>query len=225
MLKQRIRTMAISKSLLASATKGLVITTAALGALGMVSSSVYASLTATASNTTGGSINTGTMKLTQAPSVVVGITGGFVTPVTLLAPGDTVRRYVDLTNTGSIDAAAVTLTSTAAVANALTTDGTAGLQVVVKECAVAWTNAGVCTPGSTTVLASTSLLSLATAKSLVLSSVLSAAVNHLQFAITLPAGSEVTVNGVLPVGTIQGLTSILTWNFSETMRTVTTTDN
>jgi len=214
-----------SSALLTSATKGLVIVSAALGGLGLVSSSVYASLTATASNTTGGSINSGTLKLTEAPSTVVGITGGFVTAVTLLAPGDTVRRYIDLTNTGTLDAATVTLATAASVANALTTDGTAGLQVVIKECAVAWTNAGVCTPGSTTVLASTSLLAMATAKTLALSSVLSAAVNHLQFAVTLPAGSEVTVNGVLPVGTVQGLTTALTWTFSETMRTATVTDN
>lgn len=214
-----------STSLLATATKGLVIATAALGGLGLVSSSVYASLTATASNTTGGSINSGTLKLTQAPSTVVGSTGGFATAITLLAPGDTVRRYVDLTNTGTLDAATVTLATSASVANALTTNGTAGLQVEVKECAVAWTNAGVCTPGSTTVLASTSLLAMTSAQTLTLSSVLASAVNHLQFAISLPAGSEVTVNGTLPVGTVQGLTTAITWTFSETMRTSTITDN
>lgn len=217
--------MATNKSLLATATKGLVIATAGLGGLGLVSSSVYASLTATASNTTGGSINSGTLKLTQAPSTVVGITGGFATAITLLAPGDTVRRYVDLTNTGTLDAATVTLATSASVANALTTDGTAGLQVVVKECAVAWTSAGVCTPGSTTVLASKSLLAMTTAQTLTLSSVIASAVNHLQFAISLPAGSEVTVNGTLPVGTVQGLTTAITWTFSETMRTSTITDN
>lgn len=214
-----------NKELLASATKVLVIVSAALGGLGLVSSSVYASLTATASNTTGGSITTGTLKLTQAPSTVVGITGGFVTAITALAPGDTVRRYVDLTNTGTLDADTVTLSTAASVANALTTNGTAGLQVVVRECAIEWTNAGVCTPGSTTVLTSTSLLALATEQTLTLSSVQASAVNRLQFTISLPTGSEVSVNGVLPVGTIQGLTTALTWTFSETLRANTTTDN
>jgi len=207
------------------ATRLLVITTAALGAVGLISSSVYASLIATASNTTGGSITSGSLKLTQAPSTVVGITGGFATAITALAPGDTVKRYVDLTNTGTLDGDTVTLDSVASVANALTTNGTAGLQVTINECAVAWTNAGVCTPGATSVLAQTSLLALASAQTLNLSSVVAGAINHLQFVITLPAGSEVTVNGVLPVGTVQGLSTALTWTFTETLRTNTTTNN
>ncbi len=213
------------KTILAQATKGLVITTAALGAVGLISSSVYAALTATASNTSGGSITSGTLKLTQAPSSVVGITGGFVTAITALAPGDTVKRYIDLTNTGTLDGNTVTLGTAASVANALTTNGTAGLQVTVNECVDPWTNAGVCTPGATSVLAQTSLLTMSSAQTLTLSSVIAGNVNHLQFIISLPAGSEVTVNGALPVGTVQGLTTALTWTFTETLRTNTSTNS
>ena len=214
-----------TKAIFAGTTKAVVIVSAGLGALGLISSSVFAGLTATADNTSGGSISAGTLKLTQASSSVVGITGGFSTAITGLAPGDTVKRYVDLTNTGTLDAQAVTLATTASVANALTTNGVAGLQVAINECSVAWTSTGLCTPTSTVVLASTSLLTLTTAQTLALSSIVSLAVNHLQFVITLPAGSEVTVNGAPPVGTVQGLTTAVTWNFSETLRTNTVTNN
>jgi hypothetical protein len=208
-----------------NAAKAVFLATAALGGLALVSTSVYASLSATATNVTGGSVNTGTLKLTQAPSAVVGITGGFVTDILNIAPGDTVNRYVDLTNGGTLDGNTLTLTAVASVANALSTNGTTGLQVSIKNCAIAWTAAGVCTPGSTTVLASTSVLALAGAQTLVVPSLAAAAVNRLQFSIFLPAGSEVSVNGVLPGGTIQGLTTALTWTFLETVRASTTTNS
>lgn len=205
--------------------KVAIVTAAALGGTALVSSSVFASLTATASNTTGGSVETGTLKLTQAASGVSGITGGFTTNITNVAPGDTVNRYITLTNGGTLDGDVLTLAIAASPSNALTTNGTAGLQVTIKECAIAWTNAGVCTPGSTTVLAASSLLSLASAKTLAVSSLASAAVNYLQFSLNLPAGSEVTNNGTLPAGTVQGLTTAVTWNFLETLRANTTTNS
>jgi len=206
-------------------TKVAIYLAAALGGMGLVSSAVYASLTAVASNTSGGTVTSGTLKLTQAPSTVVGITDGFATSISTMAPGDTVRRYIDLTNTGTLDGDTVTLKAVPSVSNALTTNGTVGLKVTVNECSVPWTNAGVCTPGSTAVLTQKSLLTMASDQTLTLSSVLAGSVNHLQFVITLPAGSEVTTNGALPVGTVQGLSTALTWTFTETMRAVTTTDS
>ena len=156
---------------------------------------------------------------------MAGITGGFATAITAMAPGDTVKRYIDLSNVGTLDGSAVTLSTSASVANALTSNGSLGLQVAINECSVAWTNAGVCTPGATSVLAQTSLLAMASPQSLSLSSVLAGDVNYLQFVISLPAGSEVTVNGALPVGTVQGLTTSLTWTFNESLRTNTVTNN
>ena len=206
------------------AAKVALVAAAALGGTALVSSSVFASLTASASNVSGGSVAAGTLKLTQASSTVPGITGGFVTAVSNIAPGDTVNRYIDLTNGGTLDGGVLTLATTASPSNALTTNGAAGLQVTVRECAVPWTSAGVCTPGATTVLAPTSLLDMGVAKTLAVSTLLSTAVNHMQFAISLPVGSEVTVNGTLPSGTVQGLTTVLTWNFLETLRTNATTN-
>ena len=204
-----------------------IVAAAALGGTALVSSSVFAALTASASNTSGGSVTTGTLILTQAPSGVTGITGGFATAITSMAPGDVVNRYVDLTSSGTLNSASMTLGASGSPSNALTTNGTAGLQVTIKECSVAWTNSGTCSGTQTTDLASTSVLSLVTPASLTLqaNSLLSGAVIHLQIGIALPAGSEVTVNGVLPGGTVQGLTTAVTWTFTETQRIATTTNS
>ena len=204
-----------------------IVAAAALGGTALISSSVFAALTASADNTSGGSVTTGTLILTQAPSGVTGITGGFATAITSMAPGDVVNRYVDLTSSGTLNSASMTLGASGSPSNALTTNGTAGLQVTIKECSVAWTNSGSCSGTQTTDLASTSVLSLVTPASLTLqaNSLLSGAVIHLQIGIALPAGSEVTVNGVLPGGTVQGLTTAVTWTFTETQRTATTTNS
>ncbi|CAN2190816.1 hypothetical protein MCERE85_00523 [Candidatus Nanopelagicaceae bacterium] len=204
-----------------------IVAAAALGGTALVSSSVFAALTASASNTSGGSVTTGTLILTQAPSGVTGITGGFATAITSMAPGDVVNRYVDLTSSGTLNSASMTLGASGSPSNALTTNGTAGLQVTIKECSVAWTNTGTCSGTQTTDLASASVLSLVTPASLTLqaNSLLSGAVIHLQIGIALPAGSEVTVNGVLPGGTVQGLTTAVTWTFTETQRIATTTNS
>lgn len=217
------------KKLLTASTltaKVAIVVAAALGGTALVSSSVFASLTATASNAAGsGSVNSGTLKLTQAASGVTGITGGFTTAVTAMAPGDTVNRYIDLINGGTLDGSALTLGLAASPATALTTDGINGLKITVNQCSVAWTNTGTCS-GTTTpnVLASASALSLATPATLSMASgsLLAASVNHLQISIALPAGSEVVANGVLPTGTVQGLTTALTWTFTEALRTNTT---
>lgn len=46
---------------------------------------------------------------------------------------------------------------------------------------------------------------------------------NLQVSLTLPDQNETTTNGTVPVGTIQGLTAALTWTFTESQRTATTT--
>ena len=204
-----------------------VVVAATVGGTALVSSNVFASLTATASNTSGGSVTTGSLKLTQAASGVAGITGGFTTAITNMAPGDTQDRYIDLTNGGTLDGSSLTLGIAASPSTTLTTDGTNGLQVTINQCSVAWTAAGVCSGTTTTGLAASSALSIVTAaKNLALAtgSYAAAAVNHLQIVLALPAGSEVVNNGVLPGGTVQGVTTALTWTFTEALRTNTTTN-
>lgn len=201
--------------------KMAVVITAVLGGSAMVSSAVFASLTATATGT--GSVTSGDLKLTQAST---GASGGFATAIADMAPGDTKNRYVDLLNGGTLDALTPTLRLAGSGATALTTNGTAGLQVSINACSVAWTQAtGVCSGDTTVVLASTSALALASDTSITLPSNLAGATSALKISIALPTGSEVTTDGTLPVGTVQGLTTTLTWTFTETQRTGTTVNN
>src|SRR3954464_2266601 len=62
---------------------------------------------------------------------------------TRIAPGDTMQRAFQLSNSGTIDlASAPTLTTTASPTSLLDTDATNGLQMVIDKCSVAWTEAG-----------------------------------------------------------------------------------
>lgn len=211
-----------------------IVLTATVGGVALVGSSVFASLTATAFNTSAHSVTSGTLKFTQAPSGVVGLTAGFVTPVTGLAPGDTINRFVDLSNAGTLAGAAVTLgLADAGTVKLLTTDATNGLKVTVKECTVVYTlTAGVssCSGGTeTTMLSQTPAATLVSTPQLLTVAaadlVANTGVAHLKIIIDFPSTlTEVTTNGSLPSGTLQGLTSLLTWTFTETQRAGGTTN-
>lgn len=216
----------LSKSAGSIALKVTIIAAAAIGGAGLVSSNVFAALTATASNTTGGSVTTGTLSLTLAPSSVSGITGGFTTAITAMGPGDTVNRYIDLTNAGTLDGASPTLLISTVDSNTIVNNVTTGLQVTLFTCSAAWTNTGTCSGTTTVAMSVTSVAVLKSgAQSITLPTVLASGVNRLKVAISLPAGSENTVNGVLPVGTVQGLTAALTWQFTVTERSAVTTNS
>ena len=222
------------RSLFASTAKGIgsvglkivIVSAATIGGAALVSSSVFASLTATATNT-GQSVTSGTLKLTQASSTSPA-SGGIATAILVMAPGDTVNRYIDVVNGGSLNSAGMTLGLTDSAPSALTTNGTAGLQVVVNGCSTAWSALGVCTGGATAMMSSkTALAMTGTPQTLTLpaGTTTAGSTTYLQISLTLPAGSEVTTNGLLPGGTVQGLSSTLVWTFTETERTATTTNS
>lgn len=201
--------------------KILVVITATTGGAALVSSSVFASLSATASSI--GSVTSGTLSITD--SATSG-SGGLTTTIANMAPGDTVNRYIDLVNAGNIDGDTPTVRIVDGTPTALTTDGTAGLQITITACDVAWTQAtGVCSGTPTTVRASTSALSLASHTAITLPSKLAGVTNRLKVSIFLPSGSEVTADGVLPPGSIQGKSAALTWTFTIQQRTNTTTNS
>ncbi len=207
--------------------KILIVVTASVGGAALISSSVFAALTASASNTSGGSVTSGTLKLTQAASGVSGITGGFTTAITGMAPTDTVNRYVILSNPGTLNSASMTLGASGSPSNALVTDGTKGLQVQIKQCSSAYPANGTCGGDEDIVLTTRSVASLTTPAALTLQSgaLNSGATTYLKIAISLPASTEETINGDLPSGTIQGLTSSITWTFTQTQRAGTTSDS
>lgn len=207
-------TTVLSKSAGSIALKITIVAAAAIGGAGIVSSNVFAALTATATNTSGGQVTTGTLKLTMAPSGVSGITSGFSTTIANIGPGDTYNRYIDLTNSGTLDGMTPTLQLVTSDTNTLVESATAGLQITISGCSIAWTNGGVCNGTPTAVLASTPAKTLKTsATSITLPTLLASGVNYLKVSVALPASSENVLNGVLPSGTIQGLTTNLTWTF------------
>ena len=198
----------------------------AVGAAGhaVTGGGVYAAQNATASNTTAQNATSGILSLTMANNGA-----GFSQGVANLAPGDVVNRYVTLTQGADLDAKDLALKVTDATPTLLTTDATKGLRVTVRQCVGGdWTvtgaGAGTCAGTSTSVLATNvPLSSLATTPAALASSVAAGSTVKLQLALSLPDQTETAVNGVRPTDSIQGLSSALTWTFSETQRTATTT--
>ncbi|WP_427006419.1 TasA family protein [Pseudarthrobacter sp. H2] len=191
--------------------------------LAITGAGVYAALSATAVNTTAESVTSGTLSLTMANNGT-----GFSQAVSNLAPGDVVNRYITLTQGAVLDGKDITLAVADATPTLLTTNAIKGLHATVTQCSVAWvpgTGAGTCSGTPTVLLPSTPLSTLATAAAVKSGANAAGSVLNLQIALTLPDQAETTVNGVNsgPGVTIQGLTSALTWTFSETQRTATTT--
>ncbi|HWB67384.1 MAG TPA: TasA family protein [Mycobacteriales bacterium] len=187
---------------------------------------VWASLDATASNTTAQHVTSGTLKLQLSDNG-----DGFTQAVSNLAPGDVVNRYVDLANNGSLDAKGMTLGIVASPNNALVTDGsspstTKALHVTVTQCTGGtWApSTGVCSGTTSSALSSTVLSTLSTPQSLTgLTTIGNGTTIHLQVTLTLPDQTETTTNGTLPTNTIQGLSTDLTYTFTEGQRDATTT--
>ncbi len=196
------------------AVAGLLTTSVGL----LAAAGVYAGLSATATGAE--SVTSGTLNLTLSPDVGA----GFSNFTGKMAPGDTDNVYVDLNNTGTLaSAAGMTLAIAGAPVNALTSGAVVGegLTVTATQCSVAWTLAtGVCSGTTTPILATTQVHSLATPVALSNIPALAAAtgqVAHVQVSLGLVA-TETSVNGVAPAPTVQGLTTTLTYTFTEQQR-------
>ena len=193
-----------------------------IAALAITGGGVFATLTATTFNPTPQTVTSGTLSLSMANSGA-----GFSQGISNLAPGDTVNRFVTLTQGAILEAQALTVAVGDTTTSKLTSDPASGLHLTVNQCTVAWTYAsGVCSGTTTTLLTSTSLSSLiSSASSLVSGSIAKSSILYLQMQLVLPDKTENTANGTLPAGTIQGLSASLTWTFGETQRTSTSTNS
>lgn len=207
-------------------TKIAAVFTAMAVSISVASPYVTAALSATAANPVAQTITSGTLSLTSANNG-----NGFSTTLSAMAPGDIQNRYVNYTNAGTLDAQGLNLSIADAGSTILTSNGTTGLQVTVTGCSVAWTVAtGLCsgtaaTVAGTDLLASTSLLGLKTVAGVVNSGVITAgATKFYKFSIALPNTTEVTTNGVLPGGTVQGLTATVTWTLTTAQKAAVTTN-
>ena len=166
----------------------------------------WAQLTATASTVNPQSVSTGTLKLELAKNGT-----GIEQAISNVAPGDTVNRYVTLTNSGTLAAKDLTFAATAATGSSpvLVTDaaGSASskaLRISIDTCSVAWNAAtGACTGTQGALLAATPLNGLSTANPLPGAGEIAAAqAFHLRISATLPDQNENTVNGIAPTGTV-----------------------
>lgn len=204
--------------------KLMIVAAATVGGGALVSSSVFAALSAEATGST--SVTTGTLTLTAGSG---GIGGGFNTAITAMAPGDTVNRFVNIVNGGTLAGLTPSLKILASGSTALNT-GSAALQVNIQSCGVAWTSgsAGGCasptnvlgTPGSGVFIST-----LATGSTLSNMTLTAGATNRLMITLSLPAGNEVITNGVIPGTSVLGVTTTLNWTFTEQQRASTNTDS
>ncbi|HTZ10718.1 MAG TPA: hypothetical protein VMB72_16715 [Acidimicrobiales bacterium] len=188
---------------------------------------VYAGLSATATGTS--SLTTGTFNLTLSADVGA----GFSNFTGKMAPGDTDNVFVNLNNTGTLaSAAGMTLWVAGSPVNALTNGSVSGegLTVTLTQCSVAWTLAsGTCGGTTTPILATTQISTMNTSSTpATLLNVPSLAattgqVAHVEVSLGL-VGTETSNNGTPPAQTIQGLSTTLTYTFTEQQRTPVVTN-
>ncbi len=173
--------------------------------------------TFTSSTSASQSVSTGSVTIALG---AVGPANRLTVNATAVAPGDTMQRAFDLSNSGTLDlAAAPTLTTTASPTSLLDTDATNGLQMVIDKCSVAWTEAGTspaytytCSGTTTSVLASRAIIGSAITLSNLATLVTAGGSEHLRLTLTLPSTAG---------NTFQSLTSTITYTFNASQRTAT----
>jgi spore coat-associated protein N len=198
-----------------STAQKLLATVAVLGAAASIAGlGTYATWTSTTSQNQ--SISSGTV------TIALGATGAATNRLNIgasaLAPGDTIQRSVDLTNSGTIDLASVTLTTTAPTSSLLDTDAANGLQMVVDKCSQAWAEGGTapaytytCGGTNSSVLASRAVIGSNLSLSN-LGATTPGATDHLRVTLTLPSGAP---------NTLQNQSSTISYAFTGTQRAAT----
>lgn len=190
------------------------------GVLALTGAGVFAGLNAVATGTQ--DVTSGTLSLVVSTDAGA----GFGQTFSNMAPGDVHNSFVALTNGATLAAKDLTLSVSGTGANVLTTSTTKGLAVAVTQCSVAWTSGAVCGGSTTALLASTPVATLSgTPGSVVSGAIATSAVYHLMISITLPDQVETTTNGTPPGGTVQGLSTTLTFSFNELQRVAVTTNS
>jgi predicted ribosomally synthesized peptide with SipW-like signal peptide len=201
------------RSLRPAVTRKLLTSLAILGAAASIAGlGTYATFTSTTSQSH--TIASGTV------TIALGSTGASTNRLNIgasgLAPGDTIQRSVDLINSGTLDLASITLTTTASPSSLLDTDTTNGLQMVIDKCSVAWTESGppytyTCGGTTSSVLASRAVIGSGLSLSN-LGATTAGATDHLRVTLTLPSGAG---------NTLQNQSSTITYAFTGTQRAAT----
>jgi predicted ribosomally synthesized peptide with SipW-like signal peptide len=155
-------------------------------------------------------------------TIALGATGAATNRLTVnatgVAPGDTIQRSFDLSNTGNLNLATVGVTTTAAPSSLLDTDSVNGLQMVIDKCSTAWTEAGsspaftyTCGGTNTTIIASRAVIG-SSLNMAGLAALTNGGTDHLRVTLTLPSTAG---------NTFQGLTSTVSYSFLGTQRNAT----
>jgi spore coat-associated protein N len=180
-------------------------------ATGLVMATTYAAWT--------GSANQNNQIASGTISITLGATGGATNRLDInassIAPGDTIKRSVDLINpSGNMDLSSITLTTAASPSSLLDTDTVNGLQMQIDRCSQAWTETGTspafsysCGGTTVPVLGVVPVIQTNAALSN-LSALTNNNTDHLLVTLTLGGSST----------SLQGLTSSITYTFTGTQR-------
>lgn len=119
--------------------KKVLLSLAALGTAGAIAGlGTFATFTSTTSASQ--TVTAGKVEIALGAS---GAANRLSVSATNVVPGDTINRAVDLVSTSTDPMASVKLTTTATASSVLDTNTTDGLQMYVRNCSAAWTEAGV----------------------------------------------------------------------------------
>jgi len=198
--------------------KCAILLCAVLGATSLTTSSVYATLIAKARTTIPQSVTTGTLSLTMTTGLNSGTTDGFIAPIVNMAAGDGVVRFVDITLGGSLSGSTLYLVGTPSeTATALLTDVNSGLRLSVEECDLPYSSSGNCSSTVYNDLTSTAYATVGGRFRINTYNLTPGRTIYLKILFRLPGGNEFVQDGVLPTGSLQGLTQNITWSFEETV--------
>jgi spore coat-associated protein N len=153
---------------------------------------------------------------TGTVSITLGTANRLTVGASNLVPGDTIQRAVDITNDGSAGTSSVgsiSLTTAATTSSQLDADTSAGLQLNIDKCSVAWTESGppytyTCGGATSVVLASRAVLGTDVALSN-MSSVTAGSSDHLRVTLTLPGSAG---------NSLQGQSSTIAYTFTANQR-------
>src|SRR3954471_10812362 len=187
----------------------IVVLAAAAGIAGLGTYATFTSSTSASQTVSSGTVQIGVGAAGPANRLAVGASD--------LASGDTLQRAFDLANSGTIDLASFSFSSSASPSSLLDSDATNGLQMVIDKCSVAWTESAppyTYTCGGTTsgVVASRPVIGSNIAMSNVSSLLTSGTTAHLLMTLSLPSSAA---NG------LQSLSSTITYTFTGTQRAAT----
>jgi spore coat-associated protein N len=153
---------------------------------------------------------------TGTVSIALGTANRLTVGATNLVPGDTLQRAVDITNDGSVGTSSVgtiSLTTAASSSSQLDADATAGLQMNIDKCSIAWTESGppytyTCGGTTSTVLASRAVIGTDVSLSN-MSSVTAGSTDRLRVTLTLPSAAG---------NSLQGQSSTINYTFTANQR-------